>query len=216
MRTWKPVLSRKDGVTVLEVLLAAGLLSIVLIVAYALLNSGSRQQNFVSQHAELSQRTRLAVRQITKDIRSARSIIGLRRSNSGSLEELSLELPEVGDDSSFERVEYRYDTGSKELLRNDDSFLSKGVRDFQLFAFDDLGKLLSDAEIQEKIAFFRLRFELGEEDDPPAKQRKLDLTVTPRVLSSQSKAERTVLDRSLERFGAQVGNSPTGSPTNTP
>lgn len=194
----------RGGVTLLEVLLAGALLAVVLGVSYSLLLSGGQQQDFVQRHADLADQTRRVVRRLSKDLRSANAILRIRRSGT-RLEELALRLPDPEDESSFQEVAYEYDGSSRRLIRDGDPLLANEVRDVQLFAFDDLGRLLLDPDVPDRVAFFRLRFELGDEDAPPARRRLLDLTLTPRVPASVAKADRVLLERAADRFGAPGG-----------
>lgn len=189
----------RRGVTLLEVLLAGALLAVVLGVSYTLLLSGGQQQDFVQRHADLADQTRRVVRRLTKDIRSANAILRVRR-NGTRLEELALRLPDPEDENSYQEITYEYDGSVRRLIRDDEALLANEVRDVQLFAFDDLGRLLLDADVPDGVAFFRLRFELGDEDAPPARRRQLDLTITPRVPASIAKADRVLLERATERF----------------
>jgi hypothetical protein len=191
-------------VTLLEVLLAGSLLAVVLGVSYSLLLSGGKQQDFVQRHADLADQTRRVVRRLSKDLRSATYIIRVRRDGT-RLEELALRLPDPEDETSFLDVLYEYDGSTRRLIRDGEPLLADEVRDVQLFAFDELGRLLLDPDVPELVAFFRLRFELGDEDAPPARRRQLDLTLTPRVPASEAKADRILMERALDRFGAPGG-----------
>lgn len=194
----------RRGISLLEVLLAGTLLAVVLGVSYTLLLSGGKQQDFVQRHADLADQTRRVVRRLSKDLRSANAILRVRR-NGTRLAELALRLPEPEDELGYSEVVYEYDGSTRRLTRDGEPLASHEVQDVQLFAFDDLGKLLLDPDIPDGVAFFRLRFELGDEDAPPARRRQLDLTLTPRVPASAAKADRILLERAADRFGAPGG-----------
>lgn len=194
---------RRPGFTIPEVLVALLLFGLLLTVAYTVLLSGSREQDFVSRYADLADQTRRAVRRLSRDVRTSRRIVRLEREGL-SLRSLVLELtdPESPEGPGIE-VRYDYEPGRHLLTRQGKPMLSGEIRDLEAHAFDDAGRLLTEEGAQNILSFLRLRFELGSEDDPPGRRRRFDLTLAPRVPTSRAKADRVLFERALERFGSQ-------------
>lgn len=195
--------SRRPGFTILELLVAAVLFTGLLAMSYTLLLSGSRQQDFVSRHADLADQTRRAVRRLSKDIRSAQAIVRLDRQGTG-LRLLEIEVPEAGEDSGLtRRVAYTFDRAKRLLARGGRPMLREVLEEVDLYAFDELGRRVPDEEAPDRLSYLRMHLEFGTPDGAPGKRRKLDLTLSPRVPASRVKAQRVLLERSLERFDSQ-------------
>jgi hypothetical protein len=196
-------LHRRSAFTIVELLIAATLFTALLGISYTLLLSGGRQQKFVSQHADLADKTRRAVRRMSKDIRAARKIIELRRQGTG-LRTFRMEVPDPEDPDGLPlRVTYRFERARHLLTRNNRPLLSNVLREVDLYAFDEVGRLLDDKVATLRLSYLRLHLEFSGEDAAPGRQRKLDLTLSPRVPASKVKAERVLLERSLDRFNSR-------------
>lgn len=198
---------RRRAISLVEVLVVLMLLSIILVVAMGVMSSGTREQKLVTEYADIASNVRRAAKRLEKDIRGAAGFRTLDR-NGRQLTRLEFDVPRSADPlDGFEEVSYRFDSGTRILERNGQALLRTGVTGIEVYVFDDLGRELADVGVP-FTAFMQIRFELGDPDDPPAKRRKLDLTLTPRLPASQSKSERVLLERAFERFAAPEDDEP--------
>lgn len=192
---------RRRATTVIEVLVVILLMSIVLTVVYGLIQSATRQRQLVTTYADLADQTRRAVRRLSKDIRSASLVRDLERSRGTTMRRMVLAVPRGLDPlEGYVDVIYEYEPERGTLTRDGAPLLREQVRAFEVHAFDDLGTLLEDAVVPHALSHLRIRLEFGAPDAPPNQRRHLELTLAPRVPSSQAKAERELFERAFERF----------------
>lgn len=202
---------RRPGYSVAEVLTVLLLMSVVLVVVFSLWRSGSREQAFLYTYADLADQTRRALGRLSSDIRSAQRLVKLDR-NGSRLERLELLLPGKDDPRALVTVVYDFDAAARELRRDGRALVRSDVRAVEVYPFDEIGRAVAADAPAELIATLRFRFELGPEDAPPGQQRRLDLTLAPRVPASRAKADRVRAERALDRFHQPGGSLPEDAP----
>lgn len=108
------IIKNDKGFSLIEVLVAMTLLSIVLLVAYNLLFSGMKSWIYGEDQIDVVQNMRVGMDSMTREIRSANEI----NENKSNEKEIVFTAPDTTF-SAVKEVRYRYDSKDKELERKD-------------------------------------------------------------------------------------------------